>query len=199
MKLTKDSQSGFGILPALLLIVIICIIGATGWYVYKATKSTKSTLNNVASSQTTVQTSTTSSKGAPSTQQTVSANKYTTQQAITFVENTYEKYDNYVQTATNLNHDSYTDTIKSDLSPSLYTAIHNAYMYLGSSTQDQYDVITCDQLGGIPSVSLISNSGSTAKIQVNITQASSGYAGMPVIITTVDLNSLLITSISCNV
>jgi Tfp pilus assembly protein PilV len=42
----KKNQSGFSAIEALLILVIVGIIGGTGWYVLQANKNTNNTLNN---------------------------------------------------------------------------------------------------------------------------------------------------------
>jgi cytoskeletal protein RodZ len=42
----KKNQSGFSAIEALLILVIVGIIGGTGWYVIQANKNTNDTLNN---------------------------------------------------------------------------------------------------------------------------------------------------------
>jgi hypothetical protein len=49
MSKLKHNQKGVGVVEAILMLVIICMIVGTGWYVYGALKNTNSTYNSAAS------------------------------------------------------------------------------------------------------------------------------------------------------
>ncbi|MDB5163566.1 MAG: hypothetical protein JWS12_183 [Candidatus Saccharibacteria bacterium] len=48
----KKNEQGFSVVEALLIVVIVAVIGAVGWYVYRAQKNTTKTYNTAAQAQT---------------------------------------------------------------------------------------------------------------------------------------------------
>jgi Tfp pilus assembly protein PilV len=72
----KKNQSGFSAIEALLILVIVGIIGGTGWYVMHANKNTNDTLNNSGLGTATKSTKKASSVPAPQADPTASWTPY---------------------------------------------------------------------------------------------------------------------------
>lgn len=67
----RYGQNGFAVLEIILLVVIVGLIAGAGWYVYNSQHKTKNDLNNISSSETTLQKTTKSaSTSNPATSQT---------------------------------------------------------------------------------------------------------------------------------
>lgn len=168
----RSKQSGFTIIEAILIFIIAGIIGGTGWYVWHSQKNADKSYDNSSNSST-----------------TTTPKLHTAQEAVNFVQNTYNSY---IKVSTNPSTGEPTgstvalNAIKSDLTSDFYSK---------AQATNGYDPILCAQ--DIPlsaSTKLSSSTQGNATVNATTTWGSSSPQTFPV---TVDLTSLKISAISC--
>ena len=180
MKNIKNNQAGFGIWPMILIIVIIAIIGATGWYVYKSVKNTNSTLNSTANTQSTI-----------ATKSTATAKVNTPAAAANIVQVAFNNANDYSKNkGSGLGE---INQIQNSLSSNLYSKLTNTVktMSIGG-----YDPVLCDQASPT-SLTAVAVLNSTTSKTATVTVNENYGATTQTVTTTVDLPSLKITSITC--
>lgn len=195
MNRLQRNQNGFTVVEALLVFVIVAIIGGTGWYVYNANKKTNSTYNEAdRSSQSTAKFSKKNTK-TPAKASIPTAKVHTDQEAVAFVQTTY---DDYLAALDKANNDS-TNTqpvaqvgltaVKANLSPELYTKAAAVTQATPFSCTAQY---VTDKYTASPA----SNTDTSATVAVSISNGDGlSTKGMTVV---VDLTSLMITAVNCS-
>jgi len=172
------NQSGFGAVEAVLILIVVGLIGFMGWYVWHH-KSTKTTTYHSTQSMGTTTPKTT---GAPTTTQPA----HSVAEAQNLVQTAYDTAIAYVKKTTNAGQGEI-DSIKSSLSSDLYSKLSD-----GAAHGVGYDQILCTQ--SVPgSVTAVSGNNSNGVLTVLVNMGSA--TGQ--ITTTVDLNNLQITSITC--
>jgi uncharacterized protein YxeA len=186
-KLVNHSSNGFTMVEILSAITVIIVIGVAGFFVVKHkdnSNHSNSSVSHSTSSTSASKNKTNQSNGTSSKQ--AAAN--TSSGAVNLVQNAYDTALAYVNKTTNADQGEI-DSIKSSLSPSLYSSLSAK-----QSTGPGYDLILCAQeRPSSITASLSSSSNNSATVNVNETFGSDSSQ----VVTTVDLPSLKLTSISC--
>jgi len=155
----KNNQKGFAILEGALILVIVGIIGFTGWFVWHSKQNTDKTLNDTSNSS---QSNPSTGKKSSSNPSTTTPKLHTAQEAVNFVQ---DVYGSYVKASTNPNTGEPAgstvalNAIKSDLTSDFYNK---------AQATNGYDPILCAQ--DIPlSVSTKLSSSTQGNATVNAT------------------------------
>lgn len=194
MKKNQKSQTGFGLIEALLLIIAVAIVAFVCYYVWRSQKQADKTLNQAAS------TSQTSPVLAKKTTAKTTTPAHTPQQAVTFAQNAYNTYKQASanpSTGEPTGRSASLDAIKADLTSSFYDQVKAKYAiptevngHLNPDAVD-YDMISCTQNTLTkPVASLKSSDSASALIQISDSGSQLG-------VVTVDLSSLLISNVVC--
>ncbi len=189
MRKIYKSQEGFGLIEALLLIIAVALVAFVGYYVWHTQKQTDKTLSTAATASTTASNAI-SQPAKP---------KHTANEAVSFAQTTY---DSYKKASTNPATGEPTGTsasleaIKAALTPTFYGSVKAKYALPTevngkmNPNRPDYDLITCEQNTlSNPVASLKASNPSTAS--VNISDNTVNFT------VTVDLNSLLISNVTC--
>jgi Tfp pilus assembly protein PilE len=189
MKKIQKNEFGFSAVEVLLVILILVVIGAAGYLVYHNNRKTVNATN--AASKTSAVKSTESAK--------TTTPAHTPQDAAAFVQSTYNKFLSAAGNVSTYSTQSFSQVglsaVQSNLTSNFYTQ--------ASASQNASD-FTCEGqfLANAYTVGAASDSGTSATVPVTISNGPGGNSSGDSTTTTgmtvnVDLNSLLITSVTC--
>lgn len=186
MNKLQKNQQGFGVMEALLIVVLLAIIASVGVY-FTHVRS-----NSIVTSNT--EPTNSSSSTPPNTPQPNTPQLHTTQEAVAFVQKTYDDYLVALNQANNNKSNTQPvaqvglAAVKSNLSSDLYAKAAAVTQATPFSCTAQY---VTDKY----TASLSSSDKTNAVVAVSISNGSGlSTQGMTA---TVDLASLIITSVTC--
>lgn len=173
----RNDQKGFSVVEVILVLVIVILIGAVGWLVYKNHQKNTSTSTSSKTSTNTTQTSTI----------------HTTEEATTFVQTTYDKYLSAVSNVASDNDQPLglvgLAAVKDSLSSDFYTQA--AASPNGSDFSCAGQFLPAKYTAGSASST---DTGATIPLTISNSSDGSTISGMTV---NVDLATLKITAVGC--